>query len=557
MTVSQAGSPKENHLLARLSPTAFEQLLPKLEWVRLTSGDVLHESGKRQEFAYFPATCIVALIHVTENGDSTLVAMAGREGVVGVVQVLGDGSMPIRSLVQTTGTAWRIKTQDFKKAFITESSLMEQCLTYTQLLMTHMAQLALCNRYHLLEQQLCRWLLFSLDRLNATDIHCTQELISSLLGVRRQGVAEAAAKLETEGVIDRRRGQITVLDRTLLEERSCECYRSVRREQDRLFSRLLPGSAVLVERRATESGDSNLLQRSQRLEMALQGSDLAWWDLYLVMGRSLVHYSHHWYHMLGFQNDEPELTTIVWDDRIHPDDMPARESAMQAYLTGTAPMFESEHRVRHKNGSWVWFSVRGKVAHRGSAGQPLRLLGTAMDISTRKQSEHALKDLANTDFLTGTASRRHFFEIGEKEFERAKRYQTPLSLLALDLDHFKHINDQLGHAGGDQVLKSAVSTISQFLRQPDIFGRTGGEEFCILLPETPLTGATSLAQRILDAIRHTPATLESGVAPFSLSIGIAEQTEANLNFEALMRSADKALYRAKSLGRDRAETAER
>ncbi|MDP3650759.1 MAG: diguanylate cyclase [Rhodoferax sp.] len=555
MTGRQTGSFKENHILARLSPVTMEHLRPKLEWVWVASGEVLHESGKKQEFAYFPTTCVIALTHVTENDESTMVAMVGCEGLVGVAQVLGDGCLPIRSLAQTSGRAWRIKSQDFKRAFLSDDLLMEQCLSYTQLLMAHMAQLVLCNRHHMVEQQLCRWLLFSLDRLSSNSIECTQEMVSALLGVRRQGVAEAAARLEADGIIDRRRGLITVLHRNLLEQRSCECYRAVKREQDRLFTRFLPGPATQVERRSSDNGDPNLLQRSKRLEMALMGSNLAWWDLYFLMGQSVVHHSQRWYAMLGFDQEQTDSSTLTWEDRIHPDDAPTRAAAMQDYLAGKVDMFESEHRVRHKAGHWVWFVERGKAVQHDSAGQPLRIVGTSMDISARKATELTLTTIANTDFLTGIASRRHFFESAAREFARALRYTLPLSILALDLDHFKHINDTHGHASGDQVLKSAVQTVGKFLRMTDLFGRIGGEEFCMLLPNTDLEGASVLAQRILQAVRLTPVSLETGLASYSVSIGVSHLQEGILSFDALLKSADQALYRAKSMGRDRAELA--
>ncbi len=555
MIRSHTGSPRENHILARLSPATIDGLLHKLEFVWLTSGELLHDSGKRQEFAYFPTTSVVALVHVTEQAESTLVAMTGCEGVVGVVQVLGDDSVPLRALVQSAGRAWRIKSQDFKAAFMRDVALMEQSLAYTQLLMTQMAQLVLCNRHHRLEQQLCRWLLSSLDRIPSNEIACTQELIASLLGVRRQGVAEAAAQLQVDGVIDRSRGLITVLSRERLEQKACECYRSIKLEQDRLFTRLLPGSPTRTERRQTGESEVNPLQRSQRLEMALIGSEMAWWDMYFLVNRPLVHYSRHWHVILGFHQEDTDLVSVNWDDQLHPDDVAAREAAMNAYLRNETDLFESEHRVRHKQGHWVWFAVRGKVAQRDSSGQPMRLLGTAMDISARKQNELTMVSLVNTDYLTGTASRRHFFEVAEKEFARALRYRSSLSLLALDLDHFKGINDQYGHSGGDIVLKAAVDTVRKFLRGADIFGRTGGEEFCVLLPETDGQGASALAQRILQAVRQSPAVLELGVAHYSISIGIANLLPRMNTFESLMKSADQALYRAKGLGRDRAELA--
>lgn len=555
MTQIDIGSPRENHLLARLSDNALERLLPDLEPIELTLGKVLHEPGQKQVFAYFPTNSIVALVYHTAHGESTKVAMTGCDGMVGVVQILGSDASNMLAMVQTSGGAWRIRTTALRREFFRGSELMTQCLRYAQLLMAHMAQLVVCSRHHRLEQQLCRWLLFTIDRLPSNRIDSTHELVATLLGVRRQGISEATVRLETDGIIARRRGRITVIDRARLEQRTCECYHMVKHEQDRLFTRLLPEQSAdaRVSHAPQQYGDRQ--RRSDQTELALTSSELGWWDLNPFTEHNEILGSERCYGMLGYSQGEIKFTMTHWNNRVHPDDAPARATAKQAHLDKVTAMYESEYRIRHKDGHWIWIASRGKVVQRDSAGRPMRMVGTTMDISARKKAELALKTLANTDFLTGVATRRHFFEIAEREFLRAVRYKSPLSLLALDLDHFKRINDQHGHAGGDNVLKSFVQTVGEFLRAADVFGRIGGEEFCVLLPQTDLEGADALARRILGGVRLTPAPMTPQSVSFTVSLGISSLNTNASSFDGLMRAADNALYRAKSLGRDRVELA--
>jgi diguanylate cyclase (GGDEF)-like protein len=210
----------------------------------------------------------------------------------------------------------------------------------------------------------------------------------------------------------------------------------------------------------------------------------------------------------------------------------------------------------HKDGHWIWIESRGKVVQRDPDGTPLRMVGTKMDISTRKQTELAIQRLVCTDFLTGAATRREFFEVAEREFARAARYELPLSLLAMDLDHFKSINDRFGHAGGDVVLKSFVETVKSFLREFDTFGRTGGEEFCVLLPQTELAGASALARRILKGVRASAVPMPDQPLKYSVSIGVADLKPQTPSLEAFMYAADRALYSAKAEGRARVVVSE-
>jgi CRP-like cAMP-binding protein len=227
--------PRLNQLLAALPEAEWERLRPQLEWVNLTLGQVLYESGHKMSHVYFPTTAIVSLLYVMENGASAEIAVVGNEGVVGISLFMGGESTPSRAVVQSAGQGLRLKGSLIKQEFGRSGPVMHLLLRYTQALITQMAQTAVCNRHHSLDQQLCRWLLLSLDRLQGLDLVMTQELIANMLGVRREGVTEAALKLQKGGLIRYSRGHITVLDRAGLEQRTCECYGVVKKEYDRLL----------------------------------------------------------------------------------------------------------------------------------------------------------------------------------------------------------------------------------------------------------------------------------------------------------------------------------
>ena len=228
---------RENALLAALPDAERARWLPHLDPVELPLGAVLYEAGNPLTHAYFPTTAIVSLICVMDSGATTEIAVVGNEGVVGVSLFMGGESTTSRAVVQSAGLGHRLKASQMMEEFNRTGPVMYLLLRYTQALITQMAQTAVCNRHHSLDQQLCRWLLLSLDRLRSNELVVTQELIANLLGVRREGVTEAAGRLHAAGLITYRRGHITVLDRVQLERRSCECYAVVKREYDRL----LPG----------------------------------------------------------------------------------------------------------------------------------------------------------------------------------------------------------------------------------------------------------------------------------------------------------------------------
>ncbi|WP_162570221.1 Crp/Fnr family transcriptional regulator [Variovorax sp. SRS16] len=228
---------RHNGLLAVMPSDVRTGLTPMLELVPLKLGEVLYESGVIQEYVFFPTDCIVSLLYVLENGQSAEIAVVGFEGMVGVSLLMGGGSTPNRAVVQSAGHAFRLSAGQIKELVERGGPLLHLLLRYTQTLITQMSQTAVCNRHHSLEQQLCRWLLLSLDRLPGNELVMTQELIANMLGVRREGVTEAAGKLQRLDLIRYARGHITVLDRPGLERQVCECYEVVKRETDRLLPR--------------------------------------------------------------------------------------------------------------------------------------------------------------------------------------------------------------------------------------------------------------------------------------------------------------------------------
>jgi CRP-like cAMP-binding protein len=232
--------PQQNHLLAALSATERERLYPHLQLVPMPLGKVLYESGDVMRHVYFPTDSIISLLYVLEDGASAEISVVGNEGLIGVALFMGGETTPSRAIVQSAGSAYRLIGQLLKEEFHRNGGMQLLLLRYTQALLTQMAQTAVCNRHHSVDQQLCRWLLLSLDRLTSNKLNMTQELIANMLGVRREGVTDAAGKLQKLGVIQYARGRITVLDRPKLEKLCCECYGVVKKETDRLLPQGVP-----------------------------------------------------------------------------------------------------------------------------------------------------------------------------------------------------------------------------------------------------------------------------------------------------------------------------
>ena len=234
--MAAARHPRQNRLLAALPDAVYQRLRPGLEPVTLKLGEIIYETDTPLAHVYFPTDSIVSLLYVMKDGRSAEISLVGNEGLVGVALFMGGGTTPSRALVQSNGHAYRLPAKDLQEEFALGAELQHLLLRYTQALLTQMAQTAVCNRHHSVEKQLCRWLLLSLDRLPTNTLSMTQELIANMLGVRREGVTEAAGKLQDAGLILYGRGRITVVDRPGLEAQVCECYGVVRRE----FERLLP-----------------------------------------------------------------------------------------------------------------------------------------------------------------------------------------------------------------------------------------------------------------------------------------------------------------------------
>lgn len=238
-------APTQNRLLAALPAAVSDLLLPHAELIPMPLGWAVLEGGHKSSYVYFPTSSIISLLYVTENGASAEIAMTGNDGVVGIAMFMGGDSTPSRAVVQSAGYGYRIRSDALKAEFNRGGELQNVLLRYTQALITQMAQTAVCNRHHTVDQQLCRWLLLSLDRLPSNELRMTQELIANMLGVRREGVTESAGKLQDAGLIRYSRGHITVLDRPRVEARVCECYPVVKSEYDRLLGMPVPAGFSL------------------------------------------------------------------------------------------------------------------------------------------------------------------------------------------------------------------------------------------------------------------------------------------------------------------------
>jgi CRP-like cAMP-binding protein len=234
-------NPKQNHILAALPLEDYARLLPDLELIPMPLGWAVYESGGHMSYLYFPTTSLVSLLYVMEDGASAEIAITGNEGLVGISLFMGGETTPSRAVVQSAGNGYRLSANVAKREFAAGGHLQHLALRYPQALITQMAQTAVCNRHHALEKQLCRWLLLSIDRLEGDELKMTQELIANMLGVRREGVTEAAGKLQADGLIQYARGHIKVVDRAGLEKRVCECYAVVKNEYDRLLPYKIPG----------------------------------------------------------------------------------------------------------------------------------------------------------------------------------------------------------------------------------------------------------------------------------------------------------------------------
>ena len=304
---------------------------------------------------------------------------------------------------------------------------------------------------------------------------------------------------------------------------------------------------VITERKKAEIA---LEERARQLRFVLEGSELGFWDWDVVSGK--VERNPRWGQILGYTFEELQHTAQQWSDFVHPDDRERAWASVFDALEGRTAAHKLEYRMLHKDGSIRWILDQAKVMQRDENGKGIRMCGTHTDITERKLLEEELRRQAHIDYLTGVHNRRHFMERAEQELSRAHRYGSPLSMLMLDIDHFKQINDRYGHKVGDIVLKAVADLCHATFRDVDILGRLGGEEFAVLLPETDQHFAVDAAERLRETITNARIPLAEGLpVTFSVSIGVSSLSSPDDNIDVLLSLADKALYAAKDGGRNR------
>ena len=304
---------------------------------------------------------------------------------------------------------------------------------------------------------------------------------------------------------------------------------------------------VITERKKAEIA---LEERARQLRFVLEGSELGFWDWDVVSGK--VERNPRWGQILGYSFEELQHTAQQWSDFVHPDDRERAWASVFDALEGRTAAHKLEYRMLHKDGSIRWILDQAKVMQRDENGKGIRMCGTHTDITERKLLEEELRRQAHIDYLTGVHNRRHFMERAEQELSRAHRYGSPLSMLMLDIDHFKQINDRYGHKVGDIVLKAVADLCHATFRDVDILGRLGGEEFAVLLPETDQHFAVDAAERLRETITNARIPLAEGLpVTFSVSIGVSSLSSPDDNIDVLLSLADKALYAAKESGRNR------
>jgi diguanylate cyclase (GGDEF)-like protein/PAS domain S-box-containing protein len=707
--------PKKNQLIAALSFHEFLRLRDDLELVQFGLGDVVYNAGDSLSWVYFPTNCIVSLVFSTKNGDSSELAMTGCDGLVGIPLVLGGDTTTHRAVVQSAGSAFRLKAEVMRWELDQSGELHQLSLRYTQALMTQMAQSVVCNRHHTVDQQLCRWLLLSLDRLDGVQLCMTQELIGNMLGVRREAVNEAAGKLQASGLITYARGSITVLDRPKLEARVCECYSIVKTEYDRLFamddlirikSRTRPNPTSLrkkAEARWLETHTEplqslwdakqlvqelevhkiELEMHNEALSRAYEEADVLrerYADIYdfspvgyfatdpkgsiidvNLAGAILIGIKRSFknryrfdafisseylpvfrkflagvfsnqaanvcevqllksHHELGpfvqvqAVPDESgaECRMVVMDiserhraelllehsenrHRHFIEKLPLSVAVIQdgmlkylnpkgIQLTGYHPVdcinkpvlqlvHEEDHhivtgihhpkhpdekvqscceiRLIQKTGSCIDCRLHVSAVEWEGKGAVLALLE---DITDYKKIETELRLIASTDSLTKLSSRGYFLQRMEEELSRLKRgIDQYVTVAMIDLDHFKLVNDSFGHAAGDAVLRHFARELREELRNVDIAGRIGGEEFAVLLPQSTQTEASIFAERFRKRMEASVVSIKGHEISITVSIGIASMCMHDDSADQSLIRADDAMYRAKDAGRNRIE----
>jgi diguanylate cyclase (GGDEF)-like protein len=554
--------PRQNRILAALTANDYSRLQDDLEPVSLKLGQVLYDSGDSLSHVYFPATCIVSLVFTTSKGSSAELAITGNDGLVGIPLVLGGETTTHRAVIQSAGTAYRLRMETMRWELDQDGELLRLALRYTQALMTQMAQSVVCNRHHSVDQQLCRWLLLSLDRLPGNQLNMTQELIGNMLGVRREAVTEAAGKLQAAGLIHYSRGHITIIDRPGIEARSCECYAVVKREYDRLFQ-LSP--AIRSKGRSRPNPET----LRQRAETRLRQSDAAppktHWDYVQLVHELQVHQIELEMHNEELRHAYDEADTLrdryadIYDfapvgyftlDRhgviidmnlagsillgvkgsqkgrhrfaahVAPDDL----AAFNSYCAG---VLQARHKMQcelallpstHRPASWV--RIEGVPDENC---EECRLV--VLDITAKKAQEAELERLACIDSQTGLATRAHFLNHMEQALSALRRsVERDVAVLMIALDDFPAINEALGLPASDAFLHLFAALLRGELRQVDFAGRLDGERFVVLLPGDP-AAALIFAERLQKKVAGMSLNIAGRQAPVTLSMGSPQNSE--------------------------------
>jgi diguanylate cyclase (GGDEF)-like protein/PAS domain S-box-containing protein len=714
---SATQSPKLNRILAALPIGEFARLEDDLVMVDLPLGKILCEPGDSLDFVYFPTNCIVSLVFSTENGSSAELAMTGNDGLVGIPLVLGGDMTTHKVVVQSAGVAYRLRAEILSWELDQGGHLQRLCLSYTQALMTQMAQSVVCNRHHTVLQQLCRWLLLSLDQLVGNELLMTQELIAAMLGVRREAVTEAAGKLQAAGLILYRRGHITVIDRPALEARVCECYGVVRSEYERLFRMLPP----IPPKFRARPNPASLRQRAEaRLQLTdQQASPSTTWDAERLLHELKVHQVELEMHneelrhaydeadamrekyadiydfapvgyftldthgnilqmnlagaiLLGVKRSRQgrarfaaaikpeylatfnsfhdavmnnkskkhcEVVLTATDKRAEatvrieavPDesglecrmvvmDITVEVLAIQAlnvrdgyqralldnfpfmvwlkdeqsrYLAVNLPFAQNCNRscIESPVGKTDFDVTTAELAESAQAddreimqtgekrsreemvdidgqahwfetykspvlvdGQRIGTVGFSRDITRRKNTEAELHSLAMTDALTSLITYQHFVEHLAAAFAGLQRQaDLRVVVVVLDIDRFMGVNEVLGHAASEAVLRLFSALLRDELRKVDVAGRLGHDEFAVLMPNSDPVAAMVFAERVRSKVASTKVAIGEKMAGMTVSIGIAEMVAADASGLVALASADSALCRAKSAGGNRIE----
>ena len=529
----------QNQLLRALPAQARDRLLLGMELVPMTQGRVLYESGDVQNHVYFPTNSIISLMFVTASGASAEIAMIGKEGMVGVPLITDSQTAPNRATVQIAGSAFRLKGALLKAEFSRAGALQHLLLRYTQTLLTQMAQTAVCYRYHSVSQQLCRLLLMSLDRLPSNHLNMTHELISSMLGVRRESVTEAARKLQSAKAIKYARGSIEVLNRPKLEKASCECYAVVRAEFERLLPDMLvagiqTGADVDIPEGNRQSEVINRLIEQLRVSpqdsKALQSSAVA---------MSLIHVLDQSEQIkIDVEQCAEDLATVNSELK--------KELGSGTLQPGVVVALQKSESVEAKVEEAAEDLTSVNQALKTEVKERVVLEKELIDV---KQQEKAARHAALHDPLTSLPNRGLFDDRLEQALAQAKRNSRTLAVLFIELREPQDTGNTRDDVLSDKVLLSIVSNLENMKRDDDTLMRHGDREFLYLRTElTSETDATAIAEQIIQTL-STPGKV-NGAGPatkagLKLFIGIAVFPRDGETAAALVGNADEARHRAK------------